>query len=245
MWLAGCAAPRLQELDRYYKAVQLLAHTKPLEELLPPDAATQLRDALTAAKQQAAAAAGGAVKKEEPAAAAAAGGDDAPPGAEDTDMPDAPPGAEPGEAAAAPAADAGSAAAADGSTSLEVTDQEVKDAWLQQCTAVFEVTRDTVLVPRKPFEEKIKRPYYHFKPLDGTQLSNWVAYLDWVEAKGDVAAAIHLYERCLVPCANYPGVAGQLFLLCAAAVAPCALVLAVVLGAPRAAGEAASSTQPS
>ncbi len=85
----------------------------------------------------------------------------------------------------------------------------------------------------RPYEDSIKRPYFHIKPLDTAQLSNWVRYLGHVEKaaaaaaankdeeedekKGDaaavggggvvpeVAAAVLVYERCLVPCASYPG----------------------------------------
>ena len=37
------------------------------------------------------------------------------------------------------------------------------------------------------------------------QLSAWVKYLDFSEARGNSAATVTLYERCLVPCASYPG----------------------------------------
>lgn len=37
------------------------------------------------------------------------------------------------------------------------------------------------------------------------QLTNWLKYLDYMENKGDVAATTIVYERCLVPCASYPG----------------------------------------
>jgi hypothetical protein len=37
------------------------------------------------------------------------------------------------------------------------------------------------------------------------QLTNWLKYLDYVEAKGNDTATVVLFERCLVPCASYPG----------------------------------------
>jgi len=56
---------------------------------------------------------------------------------------------------------------------------------------------------RRQFETAIKRPYFHFKPLDERQLDNWREYLDFEEAES-TTSAIKLYERCLVACANYP-----------------------------------------
>ncbi|CAO2210791.1 unnamed protein product [Urochloa humidicola] len=53
------------------------------------------------------------------------------------------------------------------------------------------------------FEASIKRPFFHVKPLDDDQLENWHQYLDFVEKNGDFDWAVKLYERCLIPCANY------------------------------------------
>ncbi|OVA01421.1 RNA-processing protein [Macleaya cordata] len=54
------------------------------------------------------------------------------------------------------------------------------------------------------FESRIKRPYFHIKPLDVSQLENWHYYLDFIEMHGDFDWTVKLYERCLIPCANYP-----------------------------------------
>jgi tetratricopeptide (TPR) repeat protein len=53
------------------------------------------------------------------------------------------------------------------------------------------------------FEEKIKRPYYHARPLDLKQLKNWEAYLEFEIGNGDHERIVVLFERCLVACANY------------------------------------------
>nr|CAB3480820.1 unnamed protein product [Digitaria exilis] len=53
------------------------------------------------------------------------------------------------------------------------------------------------------FEASIKRPFFHVKPLDDDQLENWHQYLDYVEKNGEFDWAVKLYERCLIPCANY------------------------------------------
>ncbi|XP_043808438.1 uncharacterized protein LOC110604770 isoform X4 [Manihot esculenta] len=54
------------------------------------------------------------------------------------------------------------------------------------------------------FETRIKRSYFHVKPVDISQLENWHQYLDFAESHGDFDWAVKLYERCLIPCANYP-----------------------------------------
>lgn len=56
---------------------------------------------------------------------------------------------------------------------------------------------------RAPYEINIKRPYFHVKPLDYPQLTNWMAYLD-MEIKGKDEHRIKvLFDRCLIPCALY------------------------------------------
>ncbi|XP_030547334.1 pre-mRNA-processing factor 39-2 isoform X2 [Rhodamnia argentea] len=54
------------------------------------------------------------------------------------------------------------------------------------------------------FESCIRRPYFHMKPLDDNQVENWHNYLDFVEKQVDFDWAVKLYERCLIPAANYP-----------------------------------------
>lgn len=80
----------------------------------------------------------------------------------------------------------------------------------------------------KCFETKIGRRYFHVTPLDDDQLNNWHLYLDFIEKQDNVdtvifaelpcfyldlavldsniyfVQAIKLYEKCLIPCANYP-----------------------------------------
>ena len=56
---------------------------------------------------------------------------------------------------------------------------------------------------RYRFEEKIKRSYFHVKPLDLKQLKNWDSYLDFEIEEGDHDRIVVLFERCLIPCAQY------------------------------------------
>ncbi|KRT80607.1 hypothetical protein AMK59_5862 [Oryctes borbonicus] len=53
------------------------------------------------------------------------------------------------------------------------------------------------------FEEGIKRPYFHVKPLERCQLKNWQEYLDYEIEHGDRTRIIVLFERCLIACALY------------------------------------------
>ncbi len=58
---------------------------------------------------------------------------------------------------------------------------------------------------RRAFEDAIKRPYFHVKPLDGAQLAAWGRYLDYAEPRLADAPMRRLFERCLVACACYVG----------------------------------------
>ncbi|XP_029468338.1 uncharacterized protein LOC115097047 isoform X2 [Rhinatrema bivittatum] len=56
---------------------------------------------------------------------------------------------------------------------------------------------------RWSFEEGIKRPYFHVKPLERAQLKNWHDYLDFEMANGSHERCIVLFERCVIACALY------------------------------------------
>uniref|UniRef100_A0A1A9ZJI0 Pre-mRNA-processing factor 39 n=1 Tax=Glossina pallidipes TaxID=7398 RepID=A0A1A9ZJI0_GLOPL len=56
---------------------------------------------------------------------------------------------------------------------------------------------------RWSYEEGIKRPYFHVKPLERCQLKNWKDYLDFEIEKGDRKRVLVLFERCLIACALY------------------------------------------
>ncbi|XP_018592540.1 pre-mRNA-processing factor 39 [Scleropages formosus] len=76
---------------------------------------------------------------------------------------------------------------------------------------------------RWAFEEAIKRPYFHVKPLDRAQLKAWHTYLDWEISEAEQQAqegavrgaeaqtsscagrerVLILFERCLIACALY------------------------------------------
>ncbi|XP_011859174.1 PREDICTED: pre-mRNA-processing factor 39 [Vollenhovia emeryi] len=56
---------------------------------------------------------------------------------------------------------------------------------------------------RWTYEEGIKRPYFHVKPLERCQLKNWKEYLDFEIEQKDQNRIIILFERCLIACALY------------------------------------------
>jgi hypothetical protein len=45
------------------------------------------------------------------------------------------------------------------------------------------------------FEEKLKRSYFHVKPLDHKQLKTWDQYLDYEIERGDHERIVVLFER--------------------------------------------------
>ncbi|KAF6202489.1 hypothetical protein GE061_002885 [Apolygus lucorum] len=53
------------------------------------------------------------------------------------------------------------------------------------------------------FETSIKRPYFHIKPLEKSQLDNWMSYLDFEITNGDFQSTIILFERAMIACAMY------------------------------------------
>ncbi|KAL8235984.1 hypothetical protein R6Q59_017065 [Mikania micrantha] len=54
------------------------------------------------------------------------------------------------------------------------------------------------------FENYMERDIFNVKPLDDEDLQNWHNYLDFIEKQEDFDWAVKVYERCLIPCANYP-----------------------------------------
>ncbi|KAF9427705.1 hypothetical protein BGZ94_004359 [Podila epigama] len=86
--------------------------------------------------------------------------------------------------------------------SKEQLDAEIRNLVLEAGTKVYANTAAETN-KRWPFEAEIKRPYFHVKPMDLPQLSNWRRYLDFEESEDNVERTKVLYERCLVTCALY------------------------------------------
>ena len=79
---------------------------------------------------------------------------------------------------------------------------QVQNRILKQREEVFELTSLEVR-KRWQYEDAIKRPYFHVKPLERSQIKNWRDYLDFEIAEGDHEKIRFLFERCLVACALY------------------------------------------
>lgn len=56
---------------------------------------------------------------------------------------------------------------------------------------------------RQVFEEGIKRPYFHVKPLEKCQIDNWKNYIAFEKEVKNHHRIIVVYERCLIACALY------------------------------------------
>ncbi|BFF92397.1 pre-mRNA-processing factor 39 [Drosophila madeirensis] len=88
------------------------------------------------------------------------------------------------------------------STLTEEEATVIKDKVISARRKIHKVTVGAVTA-RWSFEEGIKRPYFHVKPLERAQLKNWKEYLDFEIEKGDRERVLVLFERCLIACALY------------------------------------------
>ncbi|UYV80457.1 PRPF39 [Cordylochernes scorpioides] len=79
---------------------------------------------------------------------------------------------------------------------------ELKEKLLESRTAIFKKNEEEVQ-KRWTFEEGIKRPYFHVKPLERAQLRNWREYLDYEIQNSKHERVMVLFERCLIACALY------------------------------------------
>jgi len=83
----------------------------------------------------------------------------------------------------------------------------IREKLLSNVKKVYKETEERVKV-RSKFEEGIKRPYFHVKPLERGQLKNWNDYLEFMKKEmakegGDISEVEILYERSLIACALY------------------------------------------
>ena len=75
---------------------------------------------------------------------------------------------------------------------------------------MYKATEEKVQI-RWKYEDAIKRPYFHMKPLEKGQLINWSNYLEFEEKQlkkqsdqdKDFTNLTILFERCLIACALY------------------------------------------
>ncbi|XP_066845427.1 LOW QUALITY PROTEIN: pre-mRNA-processing factor 39-like [Anser cygnoides] len=91
-------------------------------------------------------------------------------------------------------------AAADGKE--DPAQEQVRELVLSMRQQIF-AHNEAEVGKRWAFEEGIKRPYFHVKPLERAQLRNWREYLDYEMAAGSHERTIVLFERCVIACALY------------------------------------------
>jgi pre-mRNA-processing factor 39 len=125
------------------------------------------------------------VKAKDPTDVEATGEDSPPPGMEDEDAP-------PGE----------DEPAKESSKKLDAEDVEIRAKIIEKRQAVHKENEEEVS-KRWTFEEGIKRPYFHVKPLERAQLKNWREYLDFEIENGSPERVMVLFERCMIACALY------------------------------------------
>ncbi|XP_023326591.1 uncharacterized protein LOC111700016 [Eurytemora carolleeae] len=89
---------------------------------------------------------------------------------------------------------------------VELPEDKLKAGMKERLVASLVVAHETTearVDEMYMFEEKLKRNYFHVKPLDHKQLKTWDMYLDYEIRKGDHERIVVLFERCLIPCALY------------------------------------------
>ncbi|XP_050441249.1 pre-mRNA-processing factor 39-like [Adelges cooleyi] len=89
--------------------------------------------------------------------------------------------------------------------SSDVTEKEellLKEKIIDSRLRVHKETAQEI-TKRQTFEEGIKRPYFHVKPLEKCQIDNWKNYIEFEKAAGDHQRIVVIYERCLIACALY------------------------------------------
>ncbi|KAL7686615.1 putative tetratricopeptide-like helical domain superfamily [Plasmopara halstedii] len=101
-----------------------------------------------------------------------------------------------------------SLATTDEQKALASDGEELMDEGLLRVKIVnaVEAVKNTTLgdiYRRHGFEAAIDRSYFHVTPVTEAAMKNWHSYLDFEEAAGDSERCQNLYERCLIPCANY------------------------------------------
>jgi len=80
--------------------------------------------------------------------------------------------------------------------------QKIKAKLIEKKEAIFKANEAEV-GKRWTYEETIRRPYFHVKPLERGQLKNWRDYLDFEIGLENHNRIVVLFERSLIACALY------------------------------------------
>jgi len=81
------------------------------------------------------------------------------------------------------------------------SDEDKRSTFISWMEPHYQRSKDTS-EKIKYFEDRIKRSYFHPKPLDDDDLDNWRRYLEYREQLGEHEATKHLYTQALIVCAN-------------------------------------------
>jgi pre-mRNA-processing factor 39 len=90
----------------------------------------------------------------------------------------------------------------DGGVKAEEENLAMKEKIIHDRRKIFKET-ESKSQGRWKFEENIKRPYFHIKPLERGQLKNWNEYIEFEQKHEDPKTVEILFERCLISCALY------------------------------------------
>ncbi|XP_041352818.1 pre-mRNA-processing factor 39-like isoform X2 [Gigantopelta aegis] len=90
----------------------------------------------------------------------------------------------------------------DGGMSDDVESRKLRVKIIDIREAMFKRNENEVS-RRWAFEEAVRRPYFHVKPLERAQLKNWREYLDFEIEHGSHERVVVLFERCMIACALY------------------------------------------
>eukprot|EP01125_Pyxidicula_operculata_P020564 TRINITY_DN7620_c0_g1_i3.p1 TRINITY_DN7620_c0_g1~~TRINITY_DN7620_c0_g1_i3.p1 ORF type:complete len:640 (-),score=131.51 TRINITY_DN7620_c0_g1_i3:226-2115(-) len=89
-------------------------------------------------------------------------------------------------------------------TELDLQTIEKQKSWLiSEREKDYLKTTEEVNMRRIYERELLKVNYFHVRPLDESQLINWLNYLEFEEIQGNHERIVKLYERCIIPCCNY------------------------------------------
>ncbi|XP_013092312.2 pre-mRNA-processing factor 39-like isoform X2 [Biomphalaria glabrata] len=80
--------------------------------------------------------------------------------------------------------------------------KKVRVKYIESRETIFK-QNEAEVSKRWTFEENIRRPYFHVKPLERGQLKNWREYLDEEISQGNHTRIVILFERCMIACALY------------------------------------------
>lgn len=85
---------------------------------------------------------------------------------------------------------------------MKETYQKMRNKVLKERNSLFLKTANEIK-KRWDYEDAIKRPYFHVKPLEKSQIKNWKDYLEYEIQQGNHKRIVFLFERCIVVCALY------------------------------------------